>query len=202
MDLFTAPILDTVEALQWFHGTPNRYPWWIKGSLANRTILPCLTRLGYQGNSLENDILNELPIQRVYITSQRGLDPSFLRAFSTLPGSLTHIVMEEFFKLDSIISKNPACFVNIRHIGTIPAVTYGDKARASAVLILRLMIFLVFRSSHTWPPSRRYQTSPLLMSWRLTARIHGMLICLILYTNLTGSWRRFWFEEIISLSGV
>jgi len=147
--LLTAPILNTVEALRWAHGMQDRYPWWTTESFLNRTILPCITRLEHQGKSVENEILSTRPIQRVCVTSQPRLDGSFRRALYTFPGSLTHIVMEEFFKLDSIISKDPVCFVNVRHIGTIPAIPYGDKVRGSAGLISRQIKISVFRSSHT-----------------------------------------------------
>ena len=174
----TAPIFDTVETLRWAYGTRNGYlPWWTMESLDKKAILPCVTRLMHHGKPVEGEILSMRPIQRICITSQR-LDASFLWAIYTFPGSLTHITMEELSKLDFIISKDAACFVNVRYIGTVPAIPYGDKVRRPVVLIPRLIQFCVLRSSHTWPPSRCYQTSPPLTPWRSMAETHETLICL------------------------
>jgi hypothetical protein len=120
--ILSSPIQATVEALKWISypaGTISRVA---EKVLDDPQTLPCLNTLYHSGTKLENILLANRPIKRIFTGDLRSTTcPGLLRAFSDSPGALTHIVLHKFSLLAEILAVKPASFTNLQHVGTIHA---------------------------------------------------------------------------------
>ncbi|KIM28020.1 hypothetical protein M408DRAFT_147273 [Serendipita vermifera MAFF 305830] len=133
------PFFTNIRSLRWSHGAWDVvYPRSTDSPFNKVSTLLDLTALVHSGRHSENMILRKRPIQRIYITNLDRRPANFLRALCTFPGSLTHVILDDFSRLKDIISHDQECFVNVRHIGTIPAIPTGPEIEACVVSLTSL----------------------------------------------------------------
>lgn len=126
-----APLIATIKSLRWSHGGWDMMHGWSAGCIFDdASILPDLNALVHFRKHSENRILFKRRIQRIYISNLESHLPNLLRALCTFPGTLTHVILDDFSRLNDIISHIPKCFINVRHIGTIPAIPNGPEIEA------------------------------------------------------------------------
>jgi hypothetical protein len=118
--ILSSPMQATVEALKWISypaGTMSRLT---EKILDAAQTLPCLNALYHSGTNVENFLLANRPIRRIFTGDMRETTcPGLLRAFSNSPGMLTHIVLHDFSLLADILAVKPTSFRNLQHVGTL-----------------------------------------------------------------------------------